>query len=163
MASACPYATGRTKESENMLKNRLSRIALAAVLALGVLSIGTTQSSAIDVQNGIQGPYRVIKAYAVVGFQYGYWQAKVKNQAIEYECKNNDGYCYFIVSRSLFIDNCTTSAIDGADPGMCGVGAAEPQGIPTGFGSEYRCSKGSRVKTVSNLLFIPQTCIDEED
>jgi hypothetical protein len=132
-------------------------------LAFGVLAIGTTQSSAIDVMNGFQGPYRIIKTYAVVSFEYGYWQSKVNNQAIEYECKNNDGHCYFFVSRSLFIDNCTTSAADGADPGMCGVGAAEPQGITSDFGSEYRCSKGSVVKTIANLLFIPQTCHDEED
>ena len=148
-----------------MLKNRLGRIALAAVLASGVLAIGTTQSSAIDVMNGFQGPYRIIKTYAVVSFEYGYWQSKVNKQAIQYKCNNNDGYCYFSVARSLFIDNCTTSAADGADPGMCGVGAAEPQGIglPDGFGSLYRCSKGSVVKTVANLLFIPQTCHDEDD
>ncbi len=67
-------------------------------------------------------------------------------------------HCYFNVAQDLFLDNCSTSAVDGAEPGMCGVGAAEPQGIASGFGSEYRCSKVSLVKTVSNLLFIPELC-----
>jgi hypothetical protein len=69
------------------------------------------------------------------------------------------------VARQIFFDNCTISAADGTEPGMCGVGAAEPQGIglPEGFGTLYRCEEGSIVKTVSNLLFIPQTCIDEDD
>jgi hypothetical protein len=136
MASACLSAAGRTKESEIMLKNRLGRIALAAVLAFGVLAIGTTQSSAIDVMNGFQGPYRVIKSFALVSFEYGVWTKHANGQAMEHECTNNQGYCFVHVARQLFLDNCTTSAADAAEPGMCGVGAAEPQGIGCPMASE---------------------------
>ncbi|MBW2373446.1 MAG: hypothetical protein JRF70_13020, partial [Deltaproteobacteria bacterium] len=58
-----------------------------------------------------------------------------------------------------------TSAADAAELGTCGVGAAEPQGngLPDGVGSLYRCPKGAIVKTVSNLLFIPRICSDEDE
>ncbi|MBW2236608.1 MAG: hypothetical protein JRG85_14570 [Deltaproteobacteria bacterium] len=150
-----------------MIKKRLSRIALAAILAFGVLSIGTTQSSAIEVMNGFKGTYRVIKSFALVSFEYGVWHKRRNQQAIEHKCdtKTNLGYCLFHVARTLFFDNCTLGAADEAEPGMCAVGAAMPQGapLPEGFGDTYACSKGSIVKTIGNLLFIPDTCDNEED
>jgi len=145
-----------------MLKNRLGRIALAAVLAFGVLAIGTMQSSAIYVMNGFQGPYRVIKSFDLVSFEFGVWTKHSNSEAMEHECTNNQGYCYFHVARQLFLDNCTTSAADGTE---CGVGAAELQGIglPGGFGSLYRCPKGAVVTTVNDLLWVPELCYPNID
>jgi hypothetical protein len=148
-----------------MLRNRVGRIALGAVLAFGVLSIGTTQSSALDVQNGLQGPYRIIKSFALVTFEYGVWAKRMKQEAVEHECQSNDKRCHFHVARTLFFENCTVAGAGTAEPGMCGVGVAEPQGLPLpeGPGSLYSCPRGAIVKTVSNLLFIPQSCINEDE
>jgi hypothetical protein len=156
MVSVCPYAAGRAKESETMLKNRLGRIALAAVLSFGVLSVGTTQSSAIDEMNGFHGPYRVIKNYAAVGFQYNAWRSFTKKQTTNHECSPRvKDTCWVDVASQVFFDNCTTSAGGTVE---CGVGEAQPLGgIPEGFGVRYVCEKGAIVKTVSNLLFIPRT------
>jgi hypothetical protein len=152
-----------------MLRNRLARVALAAVLGICVLSIGTTKSSAIPAMNGQS--YRVIKNFVGVAFQYDVWRKFKKNEAMNHECQPTNGqvdsippgYCYLDVARQVFFDNCTVSASDAAE---CNVGEAQPQGgtfpgFPEEFGTRYVCPKGAIVKTVSNLLFIPRTCHDQ--